>query len=135
MYIYSVGAIGYSFVEILWRGYTHWSMGVVGGLCMLLMYILEALLQHKHIVKKAIISAVIITVIEFISGIIINKIFKLNVWDYSNLKFNLMGQISLVYSIFWFLLCIPGLFLCKILKHRIFDVFKNNSLQGKIFER
>ena len=31
----------------------------------------------------------------------------MNVWDYSDRKFNLMGQICPLYSALWFLLCIP----------------------------
>ena len=30
------GAISYSLLEIIWRGFTHWSMFVLGGLCFLL---------------------------------------------------------------------------------------------------
>ena len=55
------------------------------------------------------IGSCIATVIEFISGLIINVWLGLDVWDYSNLPLNVMGQICLPFSIIWFfmsLLCI-----------------------------
>ena len=33
--IFSTGALGYSLLEILARGYTHWTMTILGGLCLL----------------------------------------------------------------------------------------------------
>ena len=31
--LFSIGAMGYGLIEILWRGYTHWSMLTAGGIC------------------------------------------------------------------------------------------------------
>ena len=38
---------------------------------------------------------VILVLIEFVSGIILNKIFKLNIWSYDNEKHNILGVVSL----------------------------------------
>ena len=35
--LFLFGGIGYSFIEVLWRGFTHWSMFLLGGFCYLLM--------------------------------------------------------------------------------------------------
>ena len=122
LHIYTLGAIGYCFIEIVWRGYTHWSMGVLGGLCFVTIYLLEKHLQSLNLLIKALVSALFITSFELVTGIIVNRLLGFNVWDYSGLKFNFMGQISMVYSVFWFALCIPCILLCKILRHRVFDV-------------
>ena len=122
LHIYTFGAVGYCFIEILWRGYTHWSMGVLGGLCFALIYRIEKSFQNLNLLVKALISSTFITTVEFITGVIVNRLLGLNVWDYSGLKFNFMGQISLFYSILWFLLCIPCILMCKILLHRVFNV-------------
>ncbi len=122
LYIYAMGAIGYSFIEIIWRGYTHWSMGILGGVCLITMYLLNIYFEGMNIFLKALLAAVTITIFELLTGIIVNVIFNMQVWDYSQMKFNVLGQISLLYSFLWYLLCIPSLILCKILKHRIFDV-------------
>ena len=122
MYVYAIGSIGYSFVEVLWRGYTHWSMGILGGFCFIIIFIIDGILENNSIIFKSLISAICVTIAEFLTGIIVNRYLKLNVWDYSQMKFNLLGQISLVYSIFWYLLCIPCHILCKILRHHVFGV-------------
>ena len=36
--IFGTGASFYSLLETVWRGYTHWSMGVTGGLVLLTVY-------------------------------------------------------------------------------------------------
>ena len=57
------------------------------------------------------IGAGIITTLEFITGVIVNLILNLNVWDYSLEPYNLLGQVCLAYSNLWFLLS----FLCIVL--------------------
>ena len=37
------GGFGYGLIEILWRGRTHWSMVLCGGLCFLVMYLISGL--------------------------------------------------------------------------------------------
>ena len=127
LYIYAIGAIGYSFIEILWRGHTHWSMGLLGGICMITIYFLNIHFKNMNILIKAALAAVVITVFELVTGVIVNIIFDLAVWDYSQMRFNILGQISLLYSFLWYILCIPCLILCKILKHRIFDVLSKQQ--------
>lgn len=124
------------FIEILWRGHSHWSMGIAGGISLLIIYFIEKFLYNKSIVLKAALSAICITVIELLIGLFVNIHLKLYVWDYSGIPFNFLGQVSLIYSIYWFLLCMPALLLCKIIRHRIFGVPPNSSrLITKIFER
>lgn len=127
LHIYAIGSITYMFIEVLWRGYTHWTMGVVGGICFTVIYLLDKHLKYAHIFKKALLSAIFITIVEFFTGLIVNRVFNLNVWDYSRVKFNLMGQISLLYSVLWYFLCIPALLLCKLLRHRVFGVFTEST--------
>ena len=44
--IFLIGGALYNLIEILWRGYTHWSMFIVGGLCFQLIgYIQTALVK------------------------------------------------------------------------------------------
>ena len=55
----------------------------------------------------------IITMIELAVGIFDNIIMHWNVWDYSNMPFNFLGQICIPFSAFWFVLCIPARLICK----------------------
>ena len=36
--VFLIGCVGYSALEILWRGFTHWSMALTGGGCMVAIY-------------------------------------------------------------------------------------------------
>ena len=109
---------GYGLIEIIFRGYTHWSMVIAGGLCFLVFYILNFLLKSNSILLRCIIAMIIITTIEFIIGYIVNIIFKWNVWDYSNMFFNFMGQICVLYSSIWFSMGVPMTYLSNYIKSR-----------------
>lgn len=65
-------------------------------------------------------GAAVITTIEFLVGITVNLLMGWEVWDYSERNFNLMGQICLIFSLCWFILCIPCIPLCKAMKFRWF---------------
>lgn len=56
------------------------------------------------ILYKAFLGCIAITFVEFIVGCIVNLQFKMRVWDYSALPFNLLGQICLRFCCVWFLL-------------------------------
>ena len=126
--VYFIGSVGYRFIEILWRGRTHWTMGIIGGICLLFIYYFEKK-SSLDLYKKALISTLFITFSELISGIIINRIFQLDVWDYSNIRFNILGQISLLYSFLWYALCIPAHVMCKILRHRVLDALPKSGFK------
>lgn len=113
--IFVFGGICYSAIEILWRGYTHWTMSFTGGLCAVMIYIFCANYE-KPILKRSFLGAVIITLSELVVGLAVNVFLKLNIWDYSEHMFNFMGQICPLYSALWFLLCIPVI--------RLFDDFR-----------
>lgn len=102
--LFSIGALGYGLIEILWRGHTHWSMLTAGGLCFVFFGNICEKLKRVSLIIKGIVGGIFITSIELIFGIIFNIILKKNVWDYSRMPLNLGGQICAVYSFFWVLL-------------------------------
>ncbi len=114
--VFLVGASGYGAIEILWRGYTHWTMLIAGGVCLLLLYKIFLYLKGSTLITKCLLGGLIITTIELIAGAVVNLELGMNVWDYSKMPFNLYGQVCLLYSIFWVLLCLPVALLCKRLK-------------------
>ena len=93
--LFLIGAFAYCGIEIIWRGYTHWTMGVLGGSCFILIGLIN---------KQMILGGLIVTVMEFIAGCILNLWLGLGIWDYSQMPFNLCGQICLPYTILWILL-------------------------------
>ena len=112
--------ITYCGIEILYRGRTHISMLFVGGLCAVLIGMINEITPKMNIILQMFIGAVIVTIIEFFSGYIINIILGLNVWDYSNLMFNYKGQISLLFTIIWFFLSMPVIYLDDKLRKILF---------------
>ena len=102
--IFSIFGLTYGLIEILWRGYTHPSMIIVGGSCGLLIGLLNERNKKMNLLLQMVEGMVIVTVLEFVSGIILNLCLELNVWDYSNMKFNLLGQVCPQFCIAWFFL-------------------------------
>ena len=111
--IAAVGGISYNFLELVWRGVTHISMTVAGGICLVLIYIVNELFPRAPLMIRSLAGAVIITAVDFLSGYIVNIKMGLAVWNYSDRQFQFMGQICLLYSVLWFLLCIPLNLICK----------------------
>lgn len=105
-----IGSLGYGLIEILWRGHTHWSMLIAGGLAFVMFSVVAKRFARVPIIFKALICAMGITAIEFVFGVIFNLALKMNVWDYSGMPYNLLGQICLNFSLMWAglsLLCLP----------------------------
>ena len=71
-------------------------------------------------------GAGIITAAELLSGIVVNLWLGWDIWDYTKLQYNLMGQISLKTSLLWMLLCIPAFVISDIVKE-IFLIKGANS--------
>ena len=108
-------------LEVLWRGFTHWSMGICGGICFLGIYVFEILKVDCHMAQKCLFGSLFITFNEFITGCIVNLLLHWNVWDYSEYIFNIDGQVCMLYSILWFLLCIPAFKIARLIKDKIFS--------------
>ena len=96
-----IGAVGYAIIELLWRGRTHWSMMIAGGICFTMFAVISRLLKGRNIFIKAAVCALVVTAIELIFGLIFNIWLELNVWDYSNQPYNLLGQICPLFSLMW----------------------------------
>lgn len=129
--LFGIGGFLYYLIECLWRGYSHWTMFIVGGMCFLLIgSINEVFDWDMPIIHQMFYSSLMITIVEFFAGLLLNVILNLNIWDYSNMKFNLMGQICLMYSILWFFLSAAAIILDDYLRYWLFDEEKP---QYKIF--
>ena len=110
--IYIIGGLVYGASEILWRGFTHWTMMITGGICASILYILFNYTK-MFLIKKLVLGTVLITTIEYIVGIIVNMSLGWEIWDYSSEKYHLLGQICPRFTLYWFLMCIPAYLLCK----------------------
>ena len=111
MLLFLLGGFSYCIIEILSRGYSHISMLIAGGLCFVLIGNLNRKRKDMSLVGQMFLSAFIITGIELVTGLIVNVWLDLEVWDYSDLPYNFMGQICLLYTNVWFFLSVLGILL------------------------
>lgn len=103
LFIAVAGGFIYCMIEIMWRGRTHYSMFFAGAIVLSSFYYITANYQINSILK-CFAGMIIITVTELVFGIVFNIILKENVWDYSGMPLNFLGQICLPFSLIWFAL-------------------------------
>ena len=104
--IFIIFGLMYVTIELLYRGHTHYSMFIVGGICGVLIGLINDNTPDMPLLPQCVLGAVIITVIELLTGLFLNVYLGLNVWDYSNQPFNFMGQICPQFCIIWCILSI-----------------------------
>ncbi|MBN1470162.1 MAG: hypothetical protein JW925_00145 [Syntrophaceae bacterium] len=69
-----------------------------------LLILVELFMNQWPLPAKIVAYGIILTLIEYVTGIILEKTFKLKLWDYSDNKFNFQGRVSLFFSVCWALL-------------------------------
>lgn len=105
------GSIYYTF-EVIFRGFSHWSMFILGGICLLFCAQQGMWTNWREPLWKQVLwCTLFVTACEFITGIIVNKWMRWNVWDYTDQQFHLLGQICLPFIILFSGLCVLGIFL------------------------
>lgn len=116
-----IGGIVYVILELLYRGFSHWTMFFVSSVSFILIGLInEYVSWDMKLWKQMLIGSSIITAIEFISGYIINIKLGWNVWDYSEQPFNFMGQICIPFSIAWFFISLIAIVADDYLRYWLF---------------
>ena len=109
-------------IEMLYRGHTYWSMGILGGVSFVSIGLInEVLSWDTPLAIQALIDSIMITLYEFITGVILNIWLGLGVWDYSHMPFNLLGQICLPFTLAWCGLSLVGIILDDYLRYWFFN--------------
>ncbi|WP_101908660.1 putative ABC transporter permease [Marasmitruncus massiliensis] len=121
-YLFLFGGLAYYLIEVLWRGHSHMAMAVVGGLCFVLIGLINESLLHRGmpLVSQMTIAAGIITFVELVAGLILNRWLGLAIWDYSNLPLNLLGQICPQFFGVWWMLSLIGITLDDYIRYWFF---------------
>ena len=125
--LWLTGGIIYFYMEIAFRGYSHFSMLICGGVCFITVGCMgrKILANSKNMLvalpEIMVSGMLIITFYEFVTGVLVNKVLGWNVWDYSEQKYNVMGQICLIYSLLWSVLSLLCVYLDIIIRKYIFD--------------
>lgn len=115
------GGCVYFLIEMAWRGHSHWTMAVLGGVCFVLIGdINEFIPWNMPLILQGAIGSGIVTALELVAGIILNLWLGLGIWDYSNMPFNLLGQICLPFTLLWVALSIVAVVLDDWLRYWLF---------------
>ncbi len=125
--VFGIGFYGYGLLEIIWRGRTHPSMSLAGGIVFCLMSYVGYRLKPLKFMYRCIFGGIIITAIELVFGLIFNILLNANVWDYFKFPLNFAGQICLLYSVLWCFLSAPILILAELIRQK----FMFNSVETK----
>jgi uncharacterized membrane protein len=109
------GAI-YINIEVLFRALQHYEdfgnaligysslwMFLIGGLSALLVGLINETFKIP-LALECLLGGLIITLIELISGLVLNKWLGFYLWDYTDMPLNIAGQVSLLFSAFWIML-------------------------------
>ena len=113
-FLFLVGGFGYVGLELLWRGRSHISMFLAGGLCFLLLGQLDR--TRLSFSAKCLLGAVIITAVELLAGLLTNRDHQ--VWDYRQMPFNFLGQVCLSYSLLWIPVSFGAMLLHRLFAHK-----------------
>lgn len=106
------GGLLYVLIETVWRGYSHWTMFALGGLCFLALGLINEILSwDTSLWKQILIGACLITGLEFLTGCIVNLWLGWDVWDYSAMPGNVLGQICPQYFLLWLPVSLAGIVL------------------------
>ena len=129
--LFVIGGLIYVLVELGFRGYSHWTMFFLGGVCFLLIgKINEVFSWEMAFWKQSVIGAAIITTLEFIFGIILNVYLNLNIWDYHDMPFNILGQVCLPFTFAWVFLSAIAIVLDDWIRYLL---FKEEKPHYKLF--
>lgn len=106
--VFLLGGTMYALVEIIFRGFTHWTMLIAGGIIFYTLYKFFGYIGNGHILLKCVLGCAFITSAEYLAGAVLNIIFEMKIWDYSAKPLNLYGQICPAFSFGWFVLSLPA---------------------------
>lgn len=120
--IMGLGGGGYVLVELLWRGRSHVSMFLLGGLCFWLIGRLNRR-GTMPLSVQACLGAMVVTALELVTGLVVNCWLGWNVWDYSGLPLNLLGQVCLYYFVLWIPLSAAAALLERAARRMLFKCF------------
>lgn len=113
-----LGGLGYVFLELLYRGRSHFTMFLAGGLCFLLIGLLDQVVPGMPVLLQTVLGAGLITAVELATGLLFNG--DLRIWNYSACPFNFRGQICLQYSLLWLPLSFFAILADDWLRHWLF---------------
>lgn len=122
LFLLCIGGSIYYLIEVLYRGYSHYTMFLVGGICFVLIGLLNEGMSWDLCIEKQVgLGLAAVLIVEFISGCILNLWLGLHIWDYSKLPFNILGQICLPFALLWIPLVTVAILLDDSIRYTFFN--------------
>lgn len=112
-----LGGMAYTGLELLWRGRSHSSMFVLGGICFVVIGSLGRARPALPIPLRALAAAGIVTALELGCGLMVNR--EYTVWDYRALPLNYHGQICLPFTLLWIPVSLIAIWLYDAVDRRV----------------
>lgn len=120
-FLFWFGGSTYVTLEVLWRRYSHWTMLLLAGLIFIIVGLLNEIWSWEFKFRyQVLISTGIATILELFTGLIVNVCLGWNVWDYSDVPFNFLGQICLPYTLLWVILSAVAIILDDVIRWKFF---------------
>lgn len=116
--LWYLGGMAYTGLELLWRGWSHGSMFAAGGTCFLLIGHLGELDRPLPLTWRMLAGAGIVTFVELAAGLLVNRNYQ--VWNYSAMTGNFLGQICLPFTLLWIPVSLGAIWSYDFLNRRLF---------------
>ena len=121
LFLADVGGVLYVLIELVWRGWSHWTMFILGGICFIYLGLINEILSwNTPLWQQILIGTAGITALEFLTGCIVNLWLGWNIWDYSDMPCNVLGQICPQYMLLWVPVSLAGIILDDWIRYRAF---------------
>lgn len=118
--LFIAGGLIYCLIEIIYRGRTHWTSFIMGGVALCMAGALnEIRCFDMSLIIQMTTSGIIITIMEFFVGIYFNSDYS--IWDYRDMPFNVDGQVCLGFSLIWCLLSLVAIILDDFIRWKFFN--------------
>ena len=122
MILGGIGGLLYVALELIWRGYSHWTMFFLGGICFIAVGAVNELIPWcMPLWQQTVIGTAVITGLEFLAGCIVNLWLGWGVWDYSGIPGNILGQICPQYFVLWIPVSLAGIVLDDWIRYWRYD--------------
>ncbi len=137
--IFVIGFFTYTTIEVVYNAFfghktpNFWTLkgdstfytGILGGVLLILLGKINEIDWCKKkcsLLLLSLGSAVIVLVSEFILGLVLNIWLKLDLWSYEGLFGSILGQVCLLFGIFWFFLAPLAFWLDDLLRWIFYKV-------------
>lgn len=121
LFLFWFGGSTYVTLEVLWRGYSHWTMLLLAGIVFIILGLLNEIWDwNDSLVKQVVVGTIIATVLEFITGCIVNLWLGWNVWDYTGIPGNILGQVCIPFTILWAIISLIAIVIDDVIRWKFF---------------